>query len=188
MADLILDNHLALENQKLRDRIQELELLAYRDYLTTLHNRRSFDEALNAEWSRACRSSECLSLIVIDLDNFKEVVDTVGHDEGSQLLAVVGKALAALDTRASDVVARYGGDEFMILLPDADKEGAHRVATAALEAIREVEVAKLGRNMTASVGVMTVQPEWDVDSTELVNGADRAMFRAKSKGRNQISE
>ena len=146
------------ENRRLQD---ELLALSITDPLTGLHNRRHFDIACSAEWERARREREPLTALFIDVDYFKSYNDCHGHSAGDDCLALVGKAVAYSLQRPADLAARYGGDEFVVLLPVTDTQGALDVAQRVLRAIYALDIAHaaspFGR-VTSSIGVAQVVP------------------------------
>lgn len=167
----------------------ELEQLATRDGLTGLANRRCFDDTLQAEWRRALRQQQALSLLMVDVDNFKQYNDANGHVGGDHCLQQVAVAVAA-EMRANDLVARYGGEEFAVVLPNQSLKGAAIVA----ERIRcRVEQLRLPNpkgqplTVTVSIGAATAFPSAKAQPGELVSTADAALYRAKHMGRNRIS-
>lgn len=168
-----------------------LERLATLDGLTGIANRRSFDERLQHEWTRASRANSPLSLIMADVDFFKRYNDSYGHQRGDECLKTVSAVLQRLAFRSSDLAARYGGEEFAVILPCTPAEGACEVA----ERIRtEVEAASMPHAdsevapcVTLSLGVATVFPCADGHSGSLVLRADRALYQAKEAGRNRGS-
>lgn len=157
------------------------------DCLTGLANRRRFDEALKTEWLRAARSSAPLSLLMVDIDHFKNYNDRYGHPAGDQCLRRVAHALGQSVRRAGELVARYGGEEFVLLLPNADLGYACETAQSCLDRIRQEALphaaSATAAQLTLSVGVATTQPHANADATTLVNAADAAMYRAKTAGR-----
>jgi diguanylate cyclase (GGDEF)-like protein/PAS domain S-box-containing protein len=189
------DNRLIAVVETLRDMTDEknaqiaLERLATRDGLTGLANRRYFDETLQAEWARAMRQKQPLSLLMVDVDNFKAYNDAHGHLGGDECLKRIAVAVAA-EMRTNDLVARYGGEEFAVILPNQSLKGAAIVA----ERIRSrVELLRLpnrfardGR-ITVSIGAATALGASDADPSQLVATADAALYRAKHMGRNRIS-
>lgn len=181
--------------QTMRDLTEEkmaqiaLEQLATRDGLTGLANRRCFDDTLQAEWARAQRQRQPLSLLMVDVDNFKAYNDTNGHLGGDECLKRIATAVSS-EMRANDLVARYGGEEFAVILPNQSLKGAASVA----ERIRiRVEQLRVPNRMTAServtvsIGAATALPSAETDASELVATADAALYRAKHMGRNRIS-
>ncbi|MFL5867688.1 MAG: putative bifunctional diguanylate cyclase/phosphodiesterase, partial [Thermoleophilaceae bacterium] len=165
----------------------ELQHLADHDALTGLFNRRRFDEELSRELARAARYDEPGTLLVLDLDNFKYVNDTLGHQAGDQVVISVA-ALLRKRLRETDIVSRLGGDEFAILLPHTDHEPAKSVATDLLRAVRDHEALAGGRSMrmTTSLGVAHF-PEHGSTAEELLAAADMAMYAAKDGGRDRIN-
>jgi two-component system cell cycle response regulator len=176
----------ALETTRAENR--RLEALATTDPLTRILNRRALLDRLNAEVDRARRYESSLTLLLLDLDHFKEVNDTAGHLAGDTVLRRIGVLLEEA-IRKVDIVARYGGEEFVVLLPETVSEGAAVFA----ERLRERIAAEsfdvgAGRavNLTVSIGIATF-PSPLVSSTEdLFARADEALYRAKSGGRNQV--
>jgi diguanylate cyclase (GGDEF)-like protein len=163
---------------------RELAELATTDSLTGLSNRRHFDNAIRLESQRAQRAQAPLSLLMIDLDHFKAYNDRHGHQAGDQLLGTIGAAISHSVRRGTDIGARYGGDEFAVLLPDTPLSGAARIA----EQIRSEFVADGADAGDAqiSIGVACLTPENPADHTKLLNDADFALYRAKELGRNRI--
>ena len=165
-----------------------LEQLATRDGLTGLANRRCFDDTLQAEWNRALRQLQPLSLLMVDVDNFKAYNDAHGHLGGDDCLKRVARAVAS-EMRANDLVARYGGEEFAVILPNQSLKGAAIVA----ERIRcRVEQLQLpcrfaAGHVTVSIGAATAIAGPDNHASQLVAIADAALYRAKHLGRNRIS-
>ena len=168
----------------------ELERLATRDGLTSVANRRSFDETLNTEWRRATREARALSLLMIDVDFFKPYNDAYGHQGGDECLRQVAGAMSNVVKRSSDAVARYGGEEFAILLPATDPPGACIVAErirAAVEALRLPHSGStVADHVTVSIGVASVVVTTEGVPTQLVGAADAALYRAKHEGRNRV--
>ncbi|BCS52393.1 diguanylate cyclase [Geobacter sp. SVR] len=169
---------------------EELRYLSMRDGLTGLFNRRTFDEELENEWRRALRAPAPFSLIILDIDYFKDYNDTYGHQEGDRCLGAVANVVNCAVRRPGDLTARYGGEEFVVLLPMTTSADAAIIA----EGIRrDVEALSIGHRtskvsgvVTASFGVGTVIPTRDRSFTELIRVADHALYVAKSKGRNRI--
>lgn len=168
----------------------ELERLATRDGLTSVANRRSFDQTLDSEWRRATRESRSLSLLMIDVDYFKRFNDSYGHQGGDECLRQVAAAMSAVMMRSSDAIARYGGEEFAVLLPATDPEGALIVAErmrAAVEALALPHAqSEIADHVTVSIGVASMHVGNDGLSAGLVAAADAALYRAKHEGRNRV--
>jgi diguanylate cyclase (GGDEF)-like protein len=160
------------------------ETRAATDLLTGLPNRRSAEETLKLLLANADRSVTPLAVAMFDLDHFKKVNDVYGHEKGDQLLAAVGD-VATTTTRVSDFVARFGGEEFLVLLPNTDLPGAVLALDKLREGIARLHVLGAGNNPSASFGV-AVFPDDGVDAETLVRGADRALYAAKSAGRNCV--
>jgi diguanylate cyclase (GGDEF)-like protein len=159
------------------------ELRAASDPLTGLPNRRAADEAIKRMIAHAGRTVTPLSVVLVDLDHFKEVNDLHGHEQGDAALAAIGQILAA-SVRASDFAARNGGEEFLLLLPDTDRRGAVGVAEKLRRTIENAEIRDIGC-LTASFGIAAL-PEDAVDSEQLLRRADRALYAAKAHGRNRV--
>jgi diguanylate cyclase (GGDEF)-like protein len=160
------------------------ELRAATDSLTGLPNARAVQDTLKRVVAQASRMVWPLSAVLLDLDHFKEVNDTFGHARGDEVLAAVGVALGSV-VRESDFVGRYGGEEFIILLPDTGRDAAVGVCERLRTAFAEIRVLEGDRSVTASFGV-AVFPEDAPDATRLVRNADRALYRAKANGRNRV--
>ncbi len=157
------------------------------DGLTGLANRRSFDQSLDSEWQRAGRSLTPLSLLMVDIDHFKNFNDHYGHLAGDECLRRVARALGGGVRRAGEVVARYGGEEFVLLIPGADHTQACETAQNCLDRIRREAMphaaSATSEYVTISIGVATVVPDATMEAMLLVNTADAAMYRAKTGGR-----
>ncbi|HEX8989212.1 MAG TPA: diguanylate cyclase [Rhodocyclaceae bacterium] len=185
-----IKNHVELKRN--RDLLQRLTM---QDPLTGIDNRRRFDTYLEAEWSRAAREEHVLSLLLIDVDRFKEVNDRYGHGFGDHCLTRIAATLHGCLQRAADVVARYGGEEFGCILPGTDLPGAARMAErmrAAVEALA-IPVAPADSGMsesplriTVSLGVASALPRADVPPRTLLEAADHALYEAKLSGRNCV--
>jgi diguanylate cyclase (GGDEF)-like protein/PAS domain S-box-containing protein len=193
----ILDEHGKLEAvlQTLRDITDEkaaqvaLEQLATLDGLTGLANRRCFDSTLGAEWSRALRQQQPLSLLMVDVDNFKAYNDANGHLGGDECLKRIAAAVAS-EMRANDLVARYGGEEFAVILPNQSLKGAAIVAERIRCRVEQLKVPNgrgVNEHVTVSIGAATAIASSDSTACQLVATADAALYRAKHMGRNRIS-
>jgi diguanylate cyclase (GGDEF)-like protein len=175
---------LALENALL---LQRAEALSVTDDLTRLYNSRFLNQSLRRETKRAIRSVKPLSLLFIDLDGFKSINDTYGHLYGSRALVEAAAVIRGC-ARETDVVARFGGDEFAVVLPDTGRDGAWSVASRVRERIAEHRFLSsdlLDVRLTASVGIATL-PDVARSAEELVGAADRAMYKVKMSGKNGI--
>jgi diguanylate cyclase (GGDEF)-like protein len=172
--------------QELRRVKQEMERLAHTDSLTGLANRRFFMQRLHEEIERARRHGHPLSVLLLDLDLFKQVNDTHGHDAGDRILVAVAATIQAVK-RASDVVARFGGEEFALLLPETDGAGAARLAERLRHGIATTRVDAAGQpvSVTTSIGSATIRTR-ESDLDDLLVRADRALYRAKHGGRDRV--
>ncbi|NOH72369.1 GGDEF domain-containing protein [Vibrio pectenicida] len=156
---------------------------AIKDELTQLYNRRALEELLPTEVARAHRHDQPLSIVLLDIDHFKQVNDTYGHQVGDEVLRITGRVLK-LHTRRDDLSFRYGGEEFMVLLPNTDVEKALIVAEKLREEIEEARMLPSKKDRcTASFGVTQLHDEeWQ----SAVERADIALYNAKTNGRNQV--
>ena len=162
--------------------LDEVERLATRDSLTGIANRRLFDESLGHEAARAQRLRTSLSLVVFDVDHFKQINDAYGHLTGDEVLRSVAGSIVA-STKSFDVAARYGGDEFVLLLPGCDADQAAKVA----ERVRsEIGRRGLGTSVTVSAGLATM-PDNAIDGDRLLSAADAALYEAKRSGRDRVA-
>ncbi|TXC67182.1 GGDEF domain-containing protein [Piscinibacter aquaticus] len=163
-----------------------LRNLSERDALTNLFNRRAIERDLQREWHRWQRRRERFAVLIVDLDHFKQVNDTLGHPVGDEVLRQTAERLAA-HARETDEVARIGGEEFLVLLPATSREGALRVAERLLVQLRAQPLgpAAGGVRMTASIGAALVEAG-DTDVAAVLARADRALYGAKSQGRDRV--
>ncbi|MBF0142191.1 MAG: diguanylate cyclase [Magnetococcales bacterium] len=173
----------------LKRKMDLLERTASLDGLTEIPNRRHFDMTRQQEWARALRMGESLSLIMIDVDMFKQYNDHYGHSGGDLCLQRVARALTAALSRPADFVARYGGEEFVAVLPQTDWEGAKRVGEQlrlAVESLRLPHVrSTVAPCVTVSLGAATTVPRAGVGAEALQEAADRMLYEAKHQGRNR---
>ncbi|MBE0558236.1 MAG: diguanylate cyclase, partial [Proteobacteria bacterium] len=164
-------------------------LMARTDPLTGLANRREFDEALDSEWNRCLRQRVPLSLIMADVDHFKNYNDSFGHKAGDQRLCHIADAMKRHARRAGDLAVRYGGEEFVLLLPNLDAASAFNLAETIRNSMQDAARKANGRHpaerITMSFGVATMAPEEVKNPESLVLDADRAMYEAKRGGRNR---
>ncbi|QPF90190.1 diguanylate cyclase [Bradyrhizobium commune] len=169
-----------------------LETLAIEDSLTTLANRRRFDERLNEEWARAYRDRSSLGLLMIDVDHFKAYNDEYGHPAGDACLRVVAKIIAAEMQRVGDLAARYGGEEFAMLLPNTDAAGCARIGERIRSAIHDAGLVHASSPaaacVTVSIGGAACRPTFErtAGAGSLVEAADRALYAAKDAGRDRL--
>ncbi|MEZ5308827.1 MAG: diguanylate cyclase [Pyrinomonadaceae bacterium] len=169
---------------------RELQHLANSDGLTQIGNRRRFEEFLADEWHRAIRFKTEISLVLLDIDHFKAYNDFYGHLVGDESLKLVAETLASVIHRPTDLVARFGGEEFAIVLGGTDSEGAHVIVKEAVEKVAGLrinhEASETSDVLTISVGVATTFAEMGMSETELIALADEALYKAKNSGRNRI--
>ena len=168
----------------------QLKHLVRTDSLTDLLNRRAFDETIEVEIRRSARAATPLSLLLVDVDRFKDYNDRYGHPAGDECLRRVSQYLKASLKRPADIAARYGGEEFTAILPDTDQRGAFIVAEAFRRSLAEArlphETSERGY-VTASVGVATYMPDnLHRDALELIRSADEALYKAKGAGRDRV--
>lgn len=166
----------------------ELERISLTDSLTGLANRRYFDQHLEQQWAQAVRQRGALSLVMIDIDNFKPYNDEYGHPEGDAALKQVAKTLRQVATRPLDLVARYGGEEFALILPDTDDPV--EIAQACRRRVEELglrhEYSDVATVVTISAGVCTLYPSDSYEASQLTEWADDALYQAKEGGRNRV--
>jgi diguanylate cyclase (GGDEF)-like protein len=179
-------NHLELKQYR-----DLLKVFSEIDGLTGIANRRRLDKFLNIEWERAGQLHKPISFLLIDVDYFKEYNDHYGHLAGDDCLQKLGKGIAEVCRSHGDLVARYGGDEFAVLLPDTNIEGALNVAKRVEEKIKEINIphchaTNMGR-VTLSIGVAMLIPSDDLSEKDLLRFSDEALYQSKQNGRNQIS-
>lgn len=188
LDSLLMDYQIHLESmirertESLQNKTRELELLASTDSLTGLLNRRKFSETLNLEIKRFIRYKKAFSLINIDIDHFKKVNDTYGHDIGDKVITAFADILKQ-NIRDSDSAARWGGEEFLILIIETRAEEAIEITEKLLALIRETQIEPVG-NTTASIGVTSVR-QGDTEESILIR-SDQALYKAKDNGRNRI--
>jgi diguanylate cyclase (GGDEF)-like protein len=178
-------NHIDLKRQ--RDQLRRLSAV---DGLTGLANRRAFGEALEKEWRGAIRRNGSISLLMTDIDDFKQFNDAYGHLAGDEALKRVAKALEGAALRPADMVARYGGEEFVVLLPDTGANEAALVADRLLLAVRRLAIphehSRGWQYVSLSVGLASARPSREMSANELLDLADRMLYQAKSSGRNRV--
>ncbi len=175
----------------LREANFKLESLTNLDPLTGIANRRSFDQYLGMMWGNSLREKGYISVIMIDIDNFKAYNDNYGHLQGDECLKRVAQVLVSSLKRPLDFVARYGGEEFIAVLPNTDTEGAVALAEVLRYNIELLniphEFSKTARSVTISLGVASIVPTAILNIIELIQHADQALYKSKQQGRNQVS-
>lgn len=182
------------ERKKTEDEVlrlqHELERLSYKDSLTEVPNRRMFDSVLELEWMNARRNRQPLSLIVLDIDYFKQYNDCYGHVQGDACLKQVAQLLSTTATRARDLFARFGGEEFVIVLPETDEAAARTVAERCQSLIRQAEIphanSAIALYLTISLGVNTMLPTQMEGMVAFIEATDQRLYQAKQSGRNLI--
>jgi diguanylate cyclase (GGDEF)-like protein len=177
---------------KLMKNVRELELVSSTDGLTGLANRMQLDTTLLNEWHRMRRSKRSLCALMIDVDHFKLFNDAYGHLEGDECLKAVAEVIKNVTGRDSDFAARFGGEEFVVLLPCTEKSGAEKIAETLLTKIVALKIPSASKQLkflTVSIGVSSCQPHdidaQDIEPSWLLEEADKNMYKAKQNGRNQ---
>ena len=175
--------------QQLREAYRAVETLALTDVLTGLPNRRRFDRYLATEWRRSMRDCKPLSLLMLDVDLFKAYNDTYGHQHGDSCLKQIGETCMDVVSRPGDLVARFGGEEFVVALPNTESEGALQVANEICESLRSRKLQHTGSPfgiITISIGCATLVPQAGLHAQDLIAMANHALYTAKHNGRNQV--
>jgi diguanylate cyclase (GGDEF)-like protein len=178
----------AIHNHQIADeRTKQLEKLSTTDPLTQLKNRLFFNKRYREDWKRCSRLRTPLCVLMIDLDNFKQINDTHGHLFGDKCLRETARTLQSIVSRESDLIARYGGEEFIVLLPGTVLADAEKIAEKMVMEIANLKVhnSKEIVEMTCSIGISCAIPDHKSHEDSLLNYADDALYKAKSKGRNQ---
>ncbi len=194
LEQLRIQLEIAIQQSKLYQELQntneKLYKLATLDGLTQIANRRYFNEYLEQEWLRMAREKKPLSLIMCDIDFFKKYNDTYGHQKGDECLQRVAKAISTVVKRPADLVARYGGEELAVILPNTNLEGAIYIAKIIRQEVCNLQIPHQGapiyKQVTMSLGVSTIIPFPEATYKSLIAAADRALYQAKEKGRNQV--
>ncbi len=204
-AEVALEKTLASLEQQVSERTAELlteisdrkqleiqlKLQVRQDQLTAISNRLHFKEASELEWRRCKRSKQPFSLILLDIDKFKNYNDTYGHVAGDACLVQVAKILSAVVGRAGDLVARYGGEEFVILLPETHAIGAVHVAGLVRQRLQDQQIPHSGSTVcayvTVSLGVATCVPNASLQVDDVIQAADEALYESKRQGRDRLT-
>ncbi|MGC1550047.1 MAG: sensor domain-containing diguanylate cyclase [Rhodanobacter sp.] len=175
---------------KLLDMQRELEELSFKDGLTGVANRRRFDFILNMEWNNALHGKKPLSLVMFDIDYFKQYNDHYGHLQGDHCLKRVAQVLSLVTTRAHGFLARFGGEEFVLVLPETNESSAMAVAERCRELLTKEQIpharSEISTVLTVSLGVATMIPSHDDEPLSFVETVDRRLYQAKQRGRNGI--
>lgn len=176
--------------QKLITLQKELEVLSFKDGLTGIANRRMFDKVIELEWENARRNHQPLSVLMLDIDYFKQYNDHYGHIHGDDSLKRVGQVLSGAATRSRDFLARYGGEEFVLVLPETDEASARTVAERCRNLIFKAQIphaaSLVSQILTLSIGVGTVIPSHTDQAMTFINEVDKRLYQAKQNGRNCI--
>lgn len=176
--------------QELESVNQELERKNVLDELTGLHNRRFYDQKILAEYRRSRRNLTALSIVVIDIDHFKAVNDNFGHLAGDQCITWVAALIKQSLKRAADIAFRYGGEEFCLILPNTDGDGAFLLADKLRLKINEQSCQIENNDITLSIscGIFTYRQELNIGPEQIFSYADKALYEAKNQGRNQTKQ
>ena len=178
-----------LQLERLTAKLEELSNL---DGLTGVSNRRHFDYVYDREWRRSLREGHDLSLLMIDIDRFKKYNDNHGHLAGDECLRQVARCISEALRRPGDFVARFGGEEFVAVLPGSDMDGASILALSISDAIERLAMphgdSDVADHVTVSIGISSDRPTHDDEPTALVHAADKALYQAKWLGRNRIEK
>lgn len=174
-------------NLQMQDAIKE----SHTDSLTKIANRRAFDERIQHVWQNAILSRQSIVLFSVDIDHFKMINDKLGHNRGDEILVQVAQCLDKLLSRGQDVVARVGGEEFSMILPDTQPDGGRLMALSAITAIEMLKIphpaSLVAKFVTISLGCSSCQPRPGDNVKELLTAADKALYFAKHAGRNCAS-
>jgi diguanylate cyclase (GGDEF)-like protein/PAS domain S-box-containing protein len=177
--------------QKLIELQKQLEELSFKDGLTGVFNRRMFDSVMEVEWANAKRNRQPLSLIMLDIDYFKQYNDYYGHIQGDECLKRVANVLACVATRSRDFFARYGGEEFILVLPETDEAAAFKIAERCRNVIFKAQIphekSLVSQLLTISIGISTITPTRNDEAIKFIATVDKQLYVAKEKGRNSIA-
>lgn len=183
------ERQLLAVTRKLESANLALEHQSAIDGLTEVGSRRQLESVLGKEWGRARRAQHPLALIMVDIDHFKAYNDTYGHQSGDDCLKKVAWTLKETLRRPADMVGRYGGEEFLMVLPETDEKGALAVAEGARTHIERLAISHAGSpigQVTISLGVAATIPKDETESSALLAAADRALYQSKAEGRNRV--
>ena len=181
---------LRVNNQiKMLNQYRIIEQISMIDQLTSIPNRRGFDNRLDMEWIRAIRENTLISVLILDVDKFKFYNDTYGHQQGDIVLQAVAKTVSQSLYRPGDFVARWGGEEFIVLLPNTGIKGVQSIAERVRRDICNMVISCTDgteTKVTASIGVKTQAPRQDSSRDNFISEADKALYQAKESGRNRV--
>lgn len=185
IVQLRVKNHIQLVEQR-----QMLEDLVGIDGLTGINNRRNFDQLYSKQWLSSRRSGNLLSLIMIDVDNFKKYNDTYGHAAGDAVLKAISNVLNSTIKRPDDTISRYGGEEFVATLPNTDSDGAKFIAEKLRRSVEDLKIPHESSDtsdyVTISLGGITSNPEKNSTLTEFLKTSDQMLYLAKAAGKNCV--
>lgn len=169
---------------------KQLEEYSYKDGLTGVANRRMFDSVLATEWANAQRTLQPLSLILLDIDHFKQFNDHYGHIQGDDCLKSVGQALSLAASRPRDFLGRFGGEEFVLVLPETDEAAARHIAERCRQQVRQQRIpherSSVSSMLTISLGVGTIVPGAHDRPLDFLNAVDKLLYQAKQLGRDRL--
>ncbi len=177
------------QEEKLQELQRQLEEYSYKDGLTKIANRRLFEDFYQREWQSAIRQNTALSIILLDIDFFKQYNDCYGHMVGDVCLQQLAQLLEGCIHRPRDLVARFGGEEFVLVLPETTLDGATIMAEKIIQTLAEAKIphaaSPIAAHVTASLGVKTIVPQQQDDAIEFLKEIDQHLYQAKQKGRNR---
>lgn len=189
LKDFLLNAKIHEQNKELTDLNRQLEELSNRDSLTGIHNRRFFDKKVKDEWQSATQNGRVLSVAIMDIDDFKAYNDLYGHLQGDTVLKAVVECIQTQAKRPTDILARFGGEEFVLLLPNTDEPGAKLLCERIRHAVSDLHIAHERSDtgqLTISIGICTLTPELDQDFISAIKQADAALYEAKKQGKNKV--
>ncbi|MCP4020223.1 MAG: diguanylate cyclase [Desulfobacteraceae bacterium] len=185
--ELLARIHTHLELKFAREKIEHL---SWYDELTNIPNKRFFNRSFAIEWKRALRKKVSISLLMVDIDHFKKFNDTHGHIEGDRCLQTIAKTIESCIERPADFTARFGGEEFICVLPDTDEAGALHIAEKILQQVAQLKISVVvdGEQFdnNVSIGASTTIPAKETDMMQFISKSDKALYQAKQNGRNQV--
>ena len=188
--DYIVISHQNITERRIAE--NTVRALASTDPLTNIPNRRTFNEFYHEEWRRSVRHASSMCLAIVDLDDFKQINDQLGHLAGDECLVAVGKILLEFSNRPGDICARYGGDEFIIAWGDTEIVHAKAMANKLAKKISQITLAKSSTdhclNASVSIGLAEIQPSTYNQENDLIKLADQALYKAKDNGRDRIED
>jgi diguanylate cyclase (GGDEF)-like protein len=189
LSDAINEMMSKIETEETRNR--ELSIIFNQDGLTNIANRRGFDERFEREWAQAIRDESVLSILMLDVDYFKEYNDLYGHVAGDNTLITIAKTIVNKLARPSDFTARYGGEEFVCLLPNTDSEGAAIISEQMRLAVQGRKIqhkqSKVSDLVTISIGCLSVKGSATIDKTTILKQVDALLYESKHNGRNRVT-